>query len=562
MRGTSRGCTSETRKCSRCAAERQSARDFMLLVSLSPRVQLYEHMSIFAKMSRAAAGLATAAIVLSAIGFGSPSAAHAEPEPPVLPGATATEVTLANSPSAYGDVALFNVTVTLSAPVLEPIVPGRIEVDGQPVGSVVLLLNVGAGKYSALLPATAVLAAGTHSVVAFFDGTPGVGGGSPDALPSQSEPLEVTIAQRSTTTAITSAPSTFVGLVPIDVRASVLASGGALVAAPSGNAVLLADGAPLIYEDLDALGGVWFEDVLVPWGTEELTVAYLGDTAGNFATSTSVPVVVTMTPIATESTLSLSSSEIRADQSLTLTLRVEHSEASSSIDPSGGVEIFVDGNSYYSEYPSDNLGPASDRAAQFEVQLSDLLPGPHDIVARYIAADGFTGSESAAAEVVVTAVETVLTASANQVSGTPARPAGVDVTAAAVVPEGGPTLYAMPVAAGYPVDGYVQAFVGSRPLGDPVLLAKGAGHVKLSGLAVGQHDVELRFTPTEAGLLPSSARVLATITADANPNGSGGTGGSLSDTGSVGPMPYLAGALALALAGAGALLLSRRHRAL
>lgn len=162
----------------------------------------------------------------------------------------------------------------------------------------------------------------------------------------------------------------------------------------------------------------------------------------------------------------------------------------------------------------------------------------------------------------MTAVETVLTASANQVSGTPARPAGVDVTAAAVVPEGGPTLYAMPVASGYPVDGYVQAFVGSQPLGDPVLLANGAGQVKLSGLAVGQHDVELRFTPTEAGLLPSSARVLATITADANPNGSGGTGGSLSDTGDVGPMPYLAGALALALAGAGALLLSRRHRAL
>ena len=68
----------------------------MLLVSLSPRVQLCEHMSIFAKMSRAAAGLATAAIVLSAIGFGSPSAAHAEPEPPALPGATVTEVTLAN----------------------------------------------------------------------------------------------------------------------------------------------------------------------------------------------------------------------------------------------------------------------------------------------------------------------------------------------------------------------------------------------------------------------------------------------------------------------------------
>ena len=146
-------------------------------------------------MSRAAVGLATAAIVLSAIGFGSPSAAHAEPEPPALPGATVTEVTLANSPSAYGDVALFNVTVTLSAPVHEPLVPGRIEVDGQPVGSAVLLLNVGAGKYSALLPATTVLAAGTHSVVALFDGTPGVGGGSPDALPSQSEPLEVTIAQ-------------------------------------------------------------------------------------------------------------------------------------------------------------------------------------------------------------------------------------------------------------------------------------------------------------------------------------------------------------------------------
>lgn len=524
-------------------------------------MQLYEHMSIFAKITRAAAGLAAAVIAVSAVGFGSPSAAHAEPESSALPGAATTEVTLINSPSVYGELAVFNVTVTLSAPVLNPVVPGRIEVDGQAVGAAVLLLNVGAGKYSTLLPATTVLSAGTHSVVAFFDGTPGVGGGSPDALPSQSDPLEVTIAQRPTTTVITSAPSTFVGLAPIDVGASVRASSGALAAAPlSGNAVLLADGAPLIYEDLNALGDVWFEDVLVPWGTEALTVAYLGDTAGNFAVSTSAPAVVNMTPIPTESTLSISSFEIRADESLALTLRVEHGEASSSIDPSGGVEILVDGNSYYSEYPSENLGPTSDRAAQFEVQLSGLLPGQHEIVARFIPADGFDGSESVAAEVVVTAVGTVLTAGANQVSGTPARPAGVDVAAAAVVPEGGPTL-SMPVSSGYPVDGYVQAFVGSRPIGDPVMLANGAGHVRFSGLAVGRHDVELRFTPTEAGLLPSSARVLVTITADASPNGSGGTGDSLSNTGGAGPMPYLAGALALALAGAGALLLVRRHRA-
>lgn len=514
-------------------------------------------MSIFAKISRAAAGLAVAVLALTAVGFGSSSAAHAEPT--IEDVVTTTSFEQEVEAEKYGDFTAFSVSVQLSGPFLPTslFTSIEIEVDGVNRGTMIAILAPGSGRYLGF--SSLVLDAGTHSIVAKF---PGIAASpetmSPEVLPSQSDPFEVTIGQAPTNTVITAAPATFSGLAPIDVAASVTASAGLYAAPLSGNAVLLADGTPLIYEDIDALGDVRFEDVLVPWGTEELTVAYLGDTARNFAVSTSAPVVVTMTPIATGSTLALSSSEIRADESLTLTLRVEHSEASTSIDPSGGVEILVDGNSYYSEYPSANLSPASDRAAQFEVQLSGLLPGSHEIVARFLPADGFTGSESAAAEVVVTAVETVLTASANQVSGTPAHPAGVDVAAASVMPEGGPTLYSMPVASGYPVDGYVQAFVGPRPIGDPVVLANGAGHVKFSGLAVGQHDIELRFIPTEAGLLPSSARVQVMVTADASPNGSGNSGGSLSNTGGVGPMPYLAGALALA--GAGALLLGRRHR--
>lgn len=475
------------------------------------------------------------------------------PEPPTPTAvSTTTELTLDNAPTHYGDLAWLTTKVTPSGASLSMIGAAvTLEVDGIDHLTMPLLPPLEEGIFTSFLPAT--LPVGTHLVRAKYLGTTGDGVGDGGSLPSASETLQIVIERAPTATAITSAPSTVSAFEPFDVEATVTKTG--IGTGFDGSAVLLANGSPLMYVDLDA-DTARFEGVVAPPGTTELTVAYLGDAAGNFALSTSPVSAITLTDVATQTTLEQSTHVARADQAVTFTATVTNVSPSHTEDPRGELEVLFDGEVVLTIPTGLDDDPESgDGEARFEIEGSGFTLGTHDVQARFVPAQGFAESQSPEGEnsLQVLGIETVLTPEHTQLSGTPGHPVTVRVNATVADDAPAPaSRAASPAAAGDPVDGYVQAFVGDTPLGDPFEVEHGQADIALSGLGVGTHEVELRFTAFEAFTLRSAATVQVRVTADAS------TGTGLSNTGGVNPAPLLLGAAALLALGAGALILRRK----
>lgn len=423
--------------------------------------------------------------------------------------ATRTNLSVLTAPTTYGDMLTVTASVALDGPANLSGQSVAFEVDGVTVASSVLIYT-GSGRFSTLFPVSLVPAAGGHEVVARFAGIADADPMTMDALPSVSDPVTLSVSQASTTTTITSAPSTVRAFVPVDVEATVKSRS----TAPGGSAVLLADGSPLMYASLATDGTVLFDDVVLPWGAEQLTVAYLGDVDGNFAMSTSGEHAVAVTAVETATTLELSSTGIRADDSVTLSATVTTTQLGVSADPRGAVEFLLDGDVVHTVPAGMDSDPeVDDGEARFEIEADTLPIGTHSVTARFVPAPGFGASMSDAAELDVRGVATALTASASRVSGTLANPASVDLTATV---DGAKTRRA---ATGDPVDGHVEAHLGADPLGDPLVLIDGAGTLTFPGLPVGTHEVTLRFVPESTAMLESSTTVTVTVTEDVPPGG-------------------------------------------
>lgn len=549
-------------------------------------------------------GLALAAtLALGGAGVATASAAHATPLPqqtePGTPSAevaagvvTHTELIVQSTPSRVGQYLVAAALVSLDGPALlngEALV---FELDGVVVGQSPLLY-FGSGKYGTLVPLIFTPGAGSHELVARFAGTG-------DALASASDPAVFSVAQISTLTEITSAPISGTIDAPIDVSARVSADQPPPnLEGLDGSAALLANGSPVMTIELAADGSVRFDDVLVPWGTTTLSVAYLGDTRGNYAPSSSAFSPFAGEVIDTTTALSLSAPQIRADGAVALTATVQSADGATA--PRGTVEFQVDGE----VVRTAQLGTGADTVPGTALAVSTLNPaelmlGEHELTARLVPADGFAGSSSAAAALRILGVETVLTPHATEVRGTPTWPAQVDVTAQIVdggTDDGGSGdgdetgSAAAAHRSDAPIDlpaGTVQAYLSAKPLGDPVSLENGTGTVFLAGLPVGTHEVELRFAPGSPQLLRSAATVAVTVTADTHPD-DGGTPddgrpddgvtpdgstqpkphakpgqatahpGALATTGGAAATPLLRGGLAL-LCGSAALIMSARRR--
>lgn len=420
-----------------------------------------------------------------------------------------THLNVLTTPTTYGDLLIVTASVSLDGPANLSGKTLSFDVDGVTVASSVLIYT-GAGRFSTLFPASMVLDAGDHQLVARFAGVTDEDSSTMDALPSVSDPVAISVAQAPTTTAITAAPSAVRAFEAVEVTATVTSP----VRGLSGDAVLLADGAPLMYAPLGAGGMVLFDDVVMPWGAEQLTVAFLGDLKGNFAMTTSAAHAVTVTAVETATALALSSTGIRADDSVTLTATVTTTEPGLSVDPRGAVEFLLDGDVLYTVPAGmDSDAESNDGEARFEIDADAVPIGAHSVTARFVPAPGFGASTSDAAELDVRGVATALTPSSRSVAGTPANPATVELAASV---KGDTTRVAAP---GDPVEGYVQAHLGADPLGDPLVLVDGSGTLAFPGLPVGTHEVTLRFVPESAAMLESSATVTVTVAEETPPGG-------------------------------------------
>lgn len=324
----------------------------------------------------------------------------------------------------------------------------------------------------------------------------------------------------------------------------------------------------------------------VPWGTQQLTVAF-EDPAGNFATSVSAPAPITVKPYATSSEMTLSASRSLAIDPVEAHIVVQSAEVGSSIDPRGGVEVFVDGASLYAETSSDDAGAdQGDGKTEFRVSLPGLEAGAHQVTAKYLPAPGFAEAPVMTAELYVDAVSTSITAASTNVQGTPQKPAVIDV---AVAFAGGESERSesenLRALAGDPVQsgallpsGTVQPYVNGASFGDASPVTDGAGVVSLTGLPVGVHEVELRFAADQPGVLPSDTDVMVTVTADESEGGIDPVNpakpdtaepqsptqkqkdGSLAATGAESMSPVFLGGVALMLGAAGVLVGARIRR--
>lgn len=535
-------------------------------------------------------GLALAAtLALSGAGLATANAAQAAPlqqqaESVVEAAAAVTTSTALNvgvSPTRVGELLVASAVVTLNGPALLSGELVSFELDGVVVGQSPLIY-FGSGKYGTLIPLVLTPAAGSHELVARFAGTA-------DALASASDPTAFSVAQISTQTQITSAPASATIDALIDVSARVSAEHqGPDPDGLDGAAVLLANGSPLMTLDLAADGSVVFDDVVVPWGTTNLSVAYLGDSRGNYANSSSPFSTFTGDVLETATTLALSAPQIRADGAVALTATVQSADGTTV--PRGAVEFLVDeGIVHTGQLGTDAETAPGTAIAVFTLNPAELMLGAHELTARFVPGDGFADSASVPAALRILGVETALTPHAIELRGTPTRPAQVDVTAQIVDAgsgEDGIGNGGSENRSDAPIDlpaGTVQAYVGVQPLGDPVSLEEGTGTVVLAGLPVGAHEVELRFTPGSPQLLRSAATVVVTVTADTTPDDGGKPDdevkpddkpqpkphtkpsdtavrpAALATTGGQGATPVLLGGLAL-LGGAAALILSARRR--
>src|SRR5690606_9470867 len=141
----------------------------------------------------------------------------------------------------------------------------------------------------------------------------------------------------------------------------------------SGDAALLADGTTIATELIDTDGNVLFEDAVVPFGTTELSAAYLGDPLGNYKVSTTPTSAIQATKAATETTLGISAPRVNVGDPMTFVATVRNTSGANLVDPRSGIEILVDGEVVYSEVSSDD-GDATpgDGTTQFEFMTSDL----------------------------------------------------------------------------------------------------------------------------------------------------------------------------------------------
>ncbi len=424
-----------------------------------------------------------------------------------------TTLNMFATPTKYGDLAILGATVTLAGPANLSSKPIHFELDGQQIGSTVLIYT-GGGKFSTLIPLTYFPAAGTHTLVARFDGTNDDSTGF--ALPSASQPLEFSVAQAPTDTNVTEAPSVLTAVEPVEVSAGVTSP----VIGLTGEVSLYADSTPIAHAGLRPDGTVKFTEVTVPWGTTSLHAAFVGDAAGNFAASTSPALQVTVAAVDTTTTANLSVPESRADETTRVSAVVRNSDPVRLVDPRGDVQLLIDGAVAQTVTVGTSVADADGTSeASFEINGTDLEVGEHTVEARFVPEPGFAPSGSEQLQLQILGIETSLVASTAKTDFAPTEAILVSVTASTTGASGesGETRSrdengdALPPG-GSPVDGTVQAFVNDQPHGDPFAVTDGVGQAALPALHAGSHEIELRLTPSGHGQLASSTTLQITVT--------------------------------------------------
>ena len=323
---------------------------------------------------------------------------------------------------------------------------------------------------------TASLTVGTHSITAKYSGDAADSGGVSNAV------SEVIQAETTATLLGTSNASISVGTA---VTFTATVSNGSSTA-PTGSVQFTAGGVVLGSAPVNAAGVATLTTSALPPGALSVVAAYGGDLDDQSSSST--PLLETVSQDASSTTLAASANPVSAGATLTLTATVTAAPGSLGGAVTGNV-TFTDG--------ANTLGSASvNSSGQAAINISTLSVGTHTIVATYAGSTNYAGSASSTMQIVVqqTGTAVALSSAANPtLAGEP-----VNLTITVTSSTGTPT-------------GTVTIKDGGVSLGSSSLNGSGVATFSTSSLAVGVHTLTAVYSGDSFYTANTSAALQQTI---------------------------------------------------
>nr|WP_237171234.1 Ig-like domain-containing protein [Prescottella equi] len=383
--------------------------------------------------------------------------------------------------------------VDLTATVTPTNAQGTVQfsVDGTPVGAPVTVSG-GAATLS-----HAFASAGTKSVTAAFTGGAGFANstaGAQSVTVSDPTPSDVE------TTLGLQVPATAETGDDVDLTATVTPANA------QGTVQFSVDGTPVGAPVTVSGGAATLSHTFATAGSFSVTAAFTGN-AGftNSTTSAQTVTVSDPTPIdVVTTTMLVVPGNAKTGEAEDLYATVYNS-TTSDVVPSGGIVEFFDGTT------SLGSAPVIDGVATLSHTFTTV--GTHDITATFSGATGFTGSTAAAKQVVVTVptpadveTATVLTVPANAAKG-----AAVQLSAQVTG------------AGNAPVDGTVQFFDGTTPIGDAVQVVNGVAVLNHTFTTAGAHSIHAVFSGGQGVADSASGSQTIQVSGGSSPSGSLGS---------------------------------------
>ena len=305
---------------------------------------------------------------------------------------------------------------------------------------------------------TSALTAGTHTISATYAGDTNYA--------TSNGSISLNVEKVATTTTLTPATTTTAYSSKLAVTLSVAPSSTAASSYPSGTVTLYVDGNSVgsgtLTQASPSTATVTISAGSMSVGSHVLTATYAGDTS--YTTSSSSSVSITVSKMATTSSVSISPSSPTIGVVVTFTAAVAASSYTST-DPTGTVSFKVDGSAVTSS--SLTSGEPSTATAT----ISSLTAGSHTVAVSYAGDSYYASSTSASTTVTVSkgATVTSLTASPSTLS------TGVTETLTATVAPSDSTITS------YAITGTVYFYDGTKLLGSAVLSSNTA---TLSGVSL------------------------------------------------------------------------------
>jgi uncharacterized delta-60 repeat protein len=378
----------------------------------------------------------------------------------LTPAASATTVAAGNSAFGAANSATVTVAVAGSA------AAGDVDVtlDGKKLATVAVAAS---GTATVALPSD--LAVGSHTLAASYAGEVGVDGSEASSTFS--------VTKAASTSAVTLSKTSVNTANPATATVTVTAPGTPSAYQPTGSVKIYEGSKEIASATLKAAdkGKVTVSLPKLKASSTTVKAVYAGDAS---VTGSEASGSLTITKVATKSTVQLSKSSVNAASQATATVKVTASDVPAGFQPVGTVKVY--GGS--KEIASVSL-KAADKGT-VKIKLPKLSVKSHTIKATFVG-DADLAASSATAKLKVTKVSTKTTVklSKSTIKATKQATATIKVKASSVP-------------SGYKTTGTVKVYDGSKKIATVKVKAadKGTVKVKLPTLKAGSHKIKATYS--------------------------------------------------------------------